>query len=157
VHARRYEPARVSAALAVTAVVAGWGIAQEPDLLPGLTIEEAAAGDATLVALLISLAVGSLILIPALALLFGLVLRGRFDEEAPAVPEPPPHGPGPGPGRALPVAAVLAAVGAPLALVFEGFVLGAGILALVLAVAVGAVALLDPAALDAGEGEAPGR
>ena len=157
VGARRYEPARVSAALAVAAVVAGWGIAQEPDLLPGLTIEEAAADDATLVALLISLAVGSLILIPALALLFGLVLRGRFDEEVPAVPEPPPRGPGQGPGRALPVAAVLAAVGVPLALLFEGFVLGAGIVALVLAVAVGAVALLDPAALGAEEGEAPGR
>jgi cytochrome d ubiquinol oxidase subunit II len=31
--ARRYEPARFSAALAVAAVVAGWGIAQQPDLL----------------------------------------------------------------------------------------------------------------------------
>jgi cytochrome d ubiquinol oxidase subunit II len=34
VSARRYEPARFSGALAVAAVVAGWGLAQRPDLLP---------------------------------------------------------------------------------------------------------------------------
>ena len=43
VHNRRYEPARYSAALAVAAVIAGWGLGQAPDLLPGLTIEQAAA------------------------------------------------------------------------------------------------------------------
>ena len=83
VRARRYEPARASAALAVAAIVAGWGLAQRPELLPGLTIEDGAAGHATLVALLVSIAVGAVILIPSLALLFGLVLRGTFD--APAI------------------------------------------------------------------------
>jgi cytochrome d ubiquinol oxidase subunit II len=39
----RYEPARYVAALAVAATIAGWALAQQPDLLPGLTISEAAA------------------------------------------------------------------------------------------------------------------
>jgi cytochrome bd ubiquinol oxidase subunit II len=106
---RRYEAARVSAALAVAAVVAGWGLAQRPDLLPGLTIEDAAAGDATLVALLVSIALGAVLLVPSLALLFGLVLRGRFD----AAPGParlaavPPHrASGRGGRRVLAVVAV---------------------------------------------------
>ena len=43
--------ARVTAAIAVTAIVAGWGLAQRPELLPGLTIDQAAAGRATLIAL----------------------------------------------------------------------------------------------------------
>jgi cytochrome d ubiquinol oxidase subunit II len=46
-----------------------------------VTIAEAAASRATLVAVLIGLAVGSLILIPSLALLFRLVLRGTFDAD----------------------------------------------------------------------------
>ena len=83
---RRPEPARWSAAVAVGAIVAGWALAQRPQLLPGLTVEEAAAGDATIVALLISIAVGSAILVPSLVLLFSLVLRGRFDEPVPAAP-----------------------------------------------------------------------
>ena len=77
---RRYEPARYCAAVAVAATVAGWPVAQSPRLLPGLTVDEAAADDAVLVALLIALAVGFLVLAPSLALLFRLVLRGRFDE-----------------------------------------------------------------------------
>jgi cytochrome d ubiquinol oxidase subunit II len=80
---RRYGLARVAAATAVAAIVAGWGLAQEPEILPGLTIEQAAAGDATIVAVLIGFAVGSLILIPSLAYLFRLVLSGRFDPAAP--------------------------------------------------------------------------
>src|SRR4051812_26235604 len=35
---RRYEPARYSAALAVAAIIAGWGLAQEPELIRGLTV-----------------------------------------------------------------------------------------------------------------------
>ncbi len=86
---RRYGIARVTAALAVTAIVAGWGIAQRPDLLPGLTIDQAAAGRATLLALLVSLAIGAVLLIPSLALLYSLVLRGRFDAAPPASGERP--------------------------------------------------------------------
>jgi cytochrome bd ubiquinol oxidase subunit II len=81
----RFEPARYTAAVAVGAIVAGWAFAQNPVFLPGLTVEEAAADRSVLVATLVSLALGALILAPSLALLFGLVLKGRFD----APPRPP--------------------------------------------------------------------
>lgn len=84
VAARRFEQARYSAALAVAAVIAGWALAQYPSLLPGLSVARAAAPEATLIALLIAIAVGALLLFPSLALLFGLLLSGRLD-----------HGPAP--------------------------------------------------------------
>jgi cytochrome d ubiquinol oxidase subunit II len=71
--------ARLTAALAVAAVVAGWAAAQAPRLLPGMTVTQAAAGRSTLIALLIAVAVGAVILIPSLALLFTLYLRGHLD------------------------------------------------------------------------------
>ncbi len=72
----RYTPARVTAAMAVVAVLCGWAAAQYPYVLPpALTIQEAAAGRATLLALLIALLVGGLIVIPALAYLFVLFQR----------------------------------------------------------------------------------
>jgi cytochrome bd ubiquinol oxidase subunit II len=83
---RRFEPARATAAVAVAAIIAGWGIAQSPTFLPGLTIDEAAAGRSTLISLLVSVGLGTLVLAPSLTLLFGLKLRGRFDA-APAEPE----------------------------------------------------------------------
>jgi cytochrome bd ubiquinol oxidase subunit II len=78
---RRYELARVTAATAVAAIIAGWGLAQRPQFLPGLTIEQAAAGRSTIVSLFVSLAIGAVILVPSLGLLYTLILRGRFDEE----------------------------------------------------------------------------
>ena len=39
----RFEPARYTAAVAVAAIVVGWGAAQSPTFLPGLTVEQAAA------------------------------------------------------------------------------------------------------------------
>jgi cytochrome bd ubiquinol oxidase subunit II len=80
----RFELARFSAALAVAAIVAGWAAAQEPYLLPpGLTVTEAAAPDATLVALLIACGAGMLVLVPALIWLFRLAVSGRlaYDDE----------------------------------------------------------------------------
>jgi cytochrome bd ubiquinol oxidase subunit II len=71
--------ARASAALAVAAVIAGWAAAQEPRVLPGLTVSQAAAGRATLIATIVSVGVGALILVPSLGLLYSLVLRGRLD------------------------------------------------------------------------------
>jgi cytochrome d ubiquinol oxidase subunit II len=71
--------ARASAALAVAGVIAGWAAAQEPRLLPGLTVSQAAADRATLVAMIIGVAVGSVLLVPSLILLFTLFLRGRLD------------------------------------------------------------------------------
>jgi cytochrome d ubiquinol oxidase subunit II len=75
----KFEPARYTAAAAVAAIVAGWGVAQSPTFLPGLTVEEAAAERSTLVALLAGLGVGALILAPSLFVLFRLVLTGHFD------------------------------------------------------------------------------
>jgi cytochrome d ubiquinol oxidase subunit II len=80
---RRYELARVGGSLAVAAVVAGWALAQKPVILPGLTIEQAAAPDATLVAVIVAVVAGAVVLFPSLGLLFSLVLRGRFDEARP--------------------------------------------------------------------------
>jgi cytochrome bd ubiquinol oxidase subunit II len=79
----KFEPARYTAALAVAAVVAGWGMAQSPYLLSDLTVQDAAASDSTLVALLVGLGIGAFILIPSLFVLFRLVLKGRFDPGAP--------------------------------------------------------------------------
>jgi cytochrome d ubiquinol oxidase subunit II len=82
VWAERYEIARFTAAAAVACVTIGWAFAQSPYLLPDhLTLEEAAAGDATLVAMLISVAVGMLVLVPSLYLLYSLTLKGRLDQQ----------------------------------------------------------------------------
>jgi cytochrome d ubiquinol oxidase subunit II len=79
---RRLEHARVVSVVAVAAVIAGWALAQNPYILPGLTVDQAAAGRATLIAVLVGLAIGSVILIPSLAVLYRMVLRGTFDESA---------------------------------------------------------------------------
>ncbi len=76
---RRFEAARIGAACAVGAIVAGWGIAQRPDILPGeLTIADASAGRPTLVALLATAGIGALVLVPSLVWLFRLTLRGEL-------------------------------------------------------------------------------
>jgi cytochrome d ubiquinol oxidase subunit II len=80
----RFGPARMSAALAVAAIIAGWAAAQAPVFLPGLTIQEAAAGRSTLLAVVIAVAVGSVVLVPSLVLLFLLFLHGRLDTDTPA-------------------------------------------------------------------------
>jgi cytochrome d ubiquinol oxidase subunit II len=147
VRAERYEPARASAALAVAAIVAGWGLAQRPELLPGLTIEEAAAGHATLVALLVSIPAGLVVLVPSLVLLYGLVLRGGFDLARATVEEQPqPRAD----GAPRPLAAVaLLVVGVPLTVFGEGALLALGVLALAGFVVVGALELLRPQAFRA--------
>jgi cytochrome d ubiquinol oxidase subunit II len=80
VFARRFEAARYSAALAVAAIVAGWALARWPTLLPGLTVQQAAAPHDALVALVVAVLAGGAILFPSLALLFTLTLTGRFDQ-----------------------------------------------------------------------------
>jgi cytochrome d ubiquinol oxidase subunit II len=75
----RFGPARMSAALAVAAVIAGWAAAQSPEVLPGLTVAEAAAGRSTLIATIVAVAAGAVVLVPSLAVLYSLVLRGRLD------------------------------------------------------------------------------
>ena len=63
----------------MAAVIAGWAAAQEPRLLPGLTVAEAAAGRSTLIATIVGVAAGAVVLVPSLAVLYSLVLRGRLD------------------------------------------------------------------------------
>jgi cytochrome d ubiquinol oxidase subunit II len=74
-----FAAARASAALAVVAIVAGWAFAQRPRFLPGLTIEEAAASSSTLRSVIIAVAIGAVVLVPSLILLFRLFLRGHLD------------------------------------------------------------------------------
>jgi cytochrome d ubiquinol oxidase subunit II len=76
VYRRRFEPARYSAAVAVAAILAGWALSRWPELLPGLTVRQAAAGHDTLVALVVSVIAGAIVVFPALAVLFRLTLRG---------------------------------------------------------------------------------
>ena len=76
---RRFELARVTAALAVAAIIAGWALAQRPTFLQGLTIQQAAASHDVLVVVVVSVLAGAVILFPSLALLFRLLLRGQFD------------------------------------------------------------------------------
>src|SRR6202011_5680501 len=79
VYARRFEAARYSAALAVAAVIAGWAFARYPILLPGLTVQQAAASHDALVALVVAVLAGGALLFPSLALLFRVALTGRLD------------------------------------------------------------------------------
>jgi cytochrome bd ubiquinol oxidase subunit II len=122
----RFEPARVSAAVAVVAIIAGWGLGQKPSFLPGLSIDEAAAGDATLVAVLVSVAVGALVLVPSLAWLFRLTLAGRLEAEPSSGEADRSVG---ATLRVPPVvpAAAVAAVGGLVTFVAEGWLRGAGV------------------------------
>ena len=151
----RFEPARYGASAAVGSVVVGWALAQRPELLPGLTVADAAAGRPTLVATVVGVALGALILVPSLATLFGLVLRGRFDAEAAADREPRSQ-PGPQHHRVSTGRLALAAgaVGLPLTLAFDGGpLLALGVVALLAFVALAAVGLAAGAA-TADESEA---
>jgi cytochrome d ubiquinol oxidase subunit II len=75
----RFEIARYTSGLAVGAILAGWAFAQRPDFLPGeLSLQDAAAGDATLIATLVALVLALLVIVPAIAVLFRLTLEGRL-------------------------------------------------------------------------------
>jgi cytochrome bd-type quinol oxidase subunit 2 len=80
---RRYAPARLASALAVAAILAGWAVAQYPYVLvPEVTIEEAATGRATLVAMLVALVGGAVVLVPALVYLYVLFQRSPPSRDA---------------------------------------------------------------------------
>lgn len=81
--ARRYATVRVTAALAVTLLLVAWAWAQYPYVLErGVTIEEAAAGDAVLQAVLVSLGVGAVLLVPSLVWLYVLFQREGHEDTA---------------------------------------------------------------------------
>jgi cytochrome d ubiquinol oxidase subunit II len=78
----RYGLARATAAAAVGAVTVGWVLAQDPYVLPPtLTLDRAAAPDATLASVLIGIGLGALVLVPSLWYLYRLVLQGRLDQD----------------------------------------------------------------------------
>lgn len=76
---------RFTAAFTVGAVVAGWGFAQSPYLLPPgasgstLTADQALGSTTTAWALVVSVAVGMLVLVPSLYWLFKLTLAGTIE------------------------------------------------------------------------------
>jgi cytochrome d ubiquinol oxidase subunit II len=86
IYIRHTQLPRATAAVAVGAVTAGWGFAQSPYLMPPgpakslLTLEAAAGDSATLWALVISVAVGLLVLVPSLYWLFKLTLQGDLQK-----------------------------------------------------------------------------
>jgi cytochrome d ubiquinol oxidase subunit II len=144
----RFGPARVSAATAVAAIVAGWAMAQQPLLLPGLTISEAAAPRATLVALLVVTGIAAIVLVPQLVLLFSLFLEGRFDWVGPkqdpsceptTLPSyPSPRGLGP-----LTIAFLLVGTGLTL-LTDKGWSLAVGVTCLALFIGSGCFLIAAP-------------
>ena len=91
VYGSGFEPARVTSAVAVTAIIAGWALAQRPQFLPGLTIEEAAAGRSSLIAVIVPVAIGAVV----------LVLARAPVQPVPARTVRPAHGRGAGAGRPL--------------------------------------------------------
>ncbi|MGI8882347.1 MAG: cytochrome d ubiquinol oxidase subunit II [Jatrophihabitans sp.] len=77
---RDYVVVRITAALAVAAVLWAWGIGQYPQVLPGLSVGQAAAAHATLQATAIASVIGLLAVLPSLAWLFVLFQRDRGQE-----------------------------------------------------------------------------
>jgi cytochrome bd ubiquinol oxidase subunit II len=136
---------RYGASVAVASIVMGWALAQRPELLPGLTVEEAAAGRETLIATVVGVALGGLVVVPSLALLFGLVLRGRFDREVASAERVPQEEPLPTHRVSLlGLAVAFGAAGLALVLVFDGgALLAAGIVALLAFVALASIAIVS--------------
>jgi cytochrome d ubiquinol oxidase subunit II len=136
-----FELARYAGAISVAAIVGGWASAQRPDFLPGLTVSQAAAGRTTLITVLVVVGIGALVLIPSLSLLFGLVLRGRFDRAAATETAATPRETGP-PATGLGVVLLaLLVVGALLTVFGSSWSLALGIALLVVFVLGGFVVL----------------
>ena len=81
-------------------------------------------------------------------LLFGLVLRGRFDEAAPAVEEQPAPRGTVGQRSVAAIAVALFVVGATLTFLGDGVVLAIGVIALAAFIVVGVAELLRPEVLE---------
>jgi cytochrome d ubiquinol oxidase subunit II len=74
---RRFVAARIGAVLATAAVLWGWGAGQYPHLLePDVTVDEYAASNPVLAALLGAFVLAGLMAVPALIYLFSLTERG---------------------------------------------------------------------------------
>jgi cytochrome d ubiquinol oxidase subunit II len=85
VFTRHTQLPRLTAAIAVAAVTAGWAFAQSPYMLPPgpadstLTFENATGDPTTLWALFIAVIVGLFVLVPSLYWLYKLTLTGEID------------------------------------------------------------------------------
>lgn len=78
-HHRRYARARITAVVAVAAVVVGWGVGQYPWLLVDeVRIVDGAGAEATLVALLVVFAAAAVIVVPALGYLYWLTQQAEW-------------------------------------------------------------------------------
>jgi cytochrome d ubiquinol oxidase subunit II len=75
-----YLAVRITAGLAAAAIIWGWGAAGYPELLPGVTVGEAAAVPAVLHAMLAVVAIGALILVPSLWWLFAIFQRDQYSK-----------------------------------------------------------------------------
>jgi cytochrome d ubiquinol oxidase subunit II len=74
--------ARLLAVLAVAGLVVSWGVAQWPYLLPeSLTVSDAAAPSGTLKALIFTVALAAVIVLPGFVLLYSLAQRQMLPEE----------------------------------------------------------------------------
>lgn len=73
--------ARLAAVVATTAVLWGWGAGQYPYLLEGVArVEDYAASDAVLIALLIAFVAAAVLAVPALGLLYTLTQKGLLGD-----------------------------------------------------------------------------
>jgi cytochrome d ubiquinol oxidase subunit II len=142
----RFEPARLSASVAVAAIIAGWALAQRPTFLKGLTIEQAAAGRSSLIAVIVSVALGAVLLVPSLGLLYGLVLKGRFDAPSVEIATETGQAPNIRPEVALVAAASLAIGGVFMFFFDSGWAHAVGAVCLFVFLAAGFVALAAMAA-----------
>ncbi len=76
--------APVLAAATASGVVVTWALAQRPDLIvPGLTLEAAAAPYLTVKSFLVALPIGALILVPSLVLLYTTFSRDVYRPDSP--------------------------------------------------------------------------
>jgi cytochrome bd ubiquinol oxidase subunit II len=153
VRQRRYEPARYTAALAVAATVAGGPLAQQPRFLADLTVEQAAAGHHTQIAVVVAVLAGAVILFPSLALLFRLTLAGRLTGPERVAAAAPPREPLPATtarSARLAAASLIAGIGL-LTVADAGWAHTFGVISLLAFVACGYHALLasDPSQQEA--------
>ncbi len=86
-HRDAHRFARLLAMGAVATVVAGWGVAQWPYLLPTtLKVEAAAAPDATLISVVVVFLLAAVICLPSLGLLYVLDQKSLLDSDEAADP-----------------------------------------------------------------------
>ncbi|MEX5258417.1 cytochrome d ubiquinol oxidase subunit II [Kocuria arenosa] len=77
VRARYFLAVRLTAALAVAALIWAWGVAQYPEILPGTTLEEVAATPEVLAINLVVIVIAGILVIPSLWWLYAIFQRDQ--------------------------------------------------------------------------------